>query len=119
MSMTVEFTLNAETAREAIRAIAGRRAAHEARYAIPLSDEEADQLGDELRDMDARMTDAARLLLARDHLSSADLSAMAHVLQHFSEADEDGGVTLDDREIAHLALARLLAELTAREPQLS
>lgn len=119
MSMTVESTLNAETAHEAIRAIAGRRAAHEARYAIPLSDEEADQLGDELRDMDARMTEAARSLLARVHLSADDLSALAHVLQHFSEADDDGGVTLDEREIVHLALARLLAELIAREPQLS
>ncbi len=101
-----------EMAHEAIRAIAKERNAHDAQCATALSDTDADKLGDELRDMDARMTAAAWTVLAHEHLIAADLRVLARVLLHFSDASDDGGVTLDEREIVNVVLARLLTELS-------
>ncbi len=106
--------MNGKSTHETIRALATERAAHDARSATALLDADIARFGDELRDMDARMTGAARSLLARDHLTDADLAALAQVLRHFSEDDGDGGAVLDEREIVSIVLARLLTELSTR-----
>lgn len=101
----------AVTTHREITEVARLRRRYDTKAEAAHDDAALDALGRELNALDRRMTAAANLLLASRTLGRNDLTALARVLQHFSELGEYGGVVLDDRPIVERALGKLLGSL--------